>query len=183
MCPVTCGDGALRKRSVMCVSTGAGPNRSDLALLDRECDKNTRPEEVQPCPDLPPCMSTEVPLIVYADNKDNKDTFYNINLNEQDGITMVDSLTTEEPEILEFDNVVDENPDNSMYNTKSKWTVSKWSHCTGGKRSRKVTCSVSGDCNPDNKPVSVEDCYSGKWVTGELLIISNNVSRDVSSPM
>ncbi|XP_050447692.1 A disintegrin and metalloproteinase with thrombospondin motifs 7 isoform X1 [Cataglyphis hispanica] len=165
MCPVTCGDSALRKRSVMCVFSGAGTDRSDLALPDRDCDKNIRPEEVEPCPDLPPCGPTsEIPLFVYADNKDM--SFYNISLNEQDGITIVDSLTTEEPEILEFDNVVDENPDNSMYNTKSKWTVSKWSHCSNGKRNRKVTCSVPGDCNPDNKPTSIEDCYSGKWITG-----------------
>ncbi|GAB1865490.1 A disintegrin and metalloproteinase with thrombospondin motifs 7-like isoform X1 [Camponotus japonicus] len=165
MCPVTCGESALRKRSVMCVFSGDGTDRSDLALPDRDCDKNIRPEEVEPCPDLPPCGPTsEIPLFVYADNKDM--SFYNISLNEQDGITIVDSLTTEEPEILEFDNVVDENPDNSMYNTKSKWTVSKWSHCSNGKRSRKVTCSVPGDCNPDNKPISVEDCYGGKWITG-----------------
>lgn len=165
MCPVTCGDGALRKRSVMCVFSGMGTDRSDLALPDRDCDKHMRPEEMEPCPDLPPCGPTsEVPLIVYADNKDM--SFYNISLNEQDGITIVDGLTTEEPEILEFDNVVDENPDNSMYNTKSKWTVSKWSHCSNSKRSRKVTCSVPGDCNPNNKPPSVEDCYSGKWITG-----------------
>lgn len=167
MCPVTCGDSALRKRSVMCVFSGAGTDRSDLALPDRDCDKNMRPEEVEPCLDLPPCGPTsEIPLFVYADNKDM--SFYNISLNEQDGITIVDSLTTEEPEILEFDNVVDENPDNSMYNTKSKWTVSKWSHCSNGKRSRKVTCSVPGDCNPDNKPTSIEDCYGGKWITGKL---------------
>ncbi|KYN39801.1 A disintegrin and metalloproteinase with thrombospondin motifs 7 [Trachymyrmex septentrionalis] len=165
MCPVTCGDGALRKRSVMCVFSGMGTDRSDLALPDRDCDKHMRPEEMEPCPDLPPCGPTsEVPLIVYADNKDM--SFYNISLNEQDGITIVDGLTTEEPEILEFDNVVDENPDNSMYNTKSKWTVSKWSHCSNSKRSRKVTCSVPGDCNPNNKPPSIEDCYSGKWITG-----------------
>ncbi|XP_012218782.1 A disintegrin and metalloproteinase with thrombospondin motifs 7 isoform X4 [Linepithema humile] len=165
MCPVTCGDGALRKRSVMCVFSGAGTDRSDLALPDRDCDKNMRPEELEPCPDLPPCGPTsEVPLIVYADNKDM--SFYNISLNEQD-MTIVDGLTTEEPEILEFDNVVDENPDNSMYNTKSKWTVSKWSHCSNGKRSRKVTCSIPGDCNPDNKPPSIEDCYSGKWISGK----------------
>ncbi|XP_014473812.1 PREDICTED: A disintegrin and metalloproteinase with thrombospondin motifs 7-like [Dinoponera quadriceps] len=161
MCPVTCGKGALRKRSVMCVVSGT--DRADLAVPDRDCKKNERPKEVEPCPDLPVCgPTTEVPLIVYADNKDT--SFYNIS--DQDGITIVNGLTTDEPEILEFDNVVDENPDNSMYNTRPKWTVSKWSHCSNGKRSRKVTCFVPGDCNPDNKPASVEDCRSGKWITG-----------------
>ncbi|XP_076227751.1 A disintegrin and metalloproteinase with thrombospondin motifs 7 isoform X1 [Nomia melanderi] len=165
MCPVTCGEGALRKRSVMCVSSGMGPDRSDLALPDRDCNRDVRPEEVSPCPNLPPCGSTtEAPLIVYADNKDA--SFYNVSSNDQDGITIVDGLTTEEPEILEFDNVVDENPDNSMYNTKSKWIVSKWSHCANRKRSRKVTCSVQGDCNPENKPAAIEFCQGGRWITG-----------------
>ncbi|XP_076620762.1 A disintegrin and metalloproteinase with thrombospondin motifs 7 isoform X1 [Colletes latitarsis] len=165
MCPVTCGEGALRKRSVMCVSSGMGPDRSDLALPDRDCNRDARPEEVSPCPNLPRCGSTtETPLIVYADNKDA--SFYNVSSNDQDGITIVDGLTTEEPEILEFDNVVDENPDNSMYNTKSKWIVSKWNHCSNGKRNRKVTCSVQGDCSPETKPATVELCQGGRWITG-----------------
>ncbi|XP_043584459.1 A disintegrin and metalloproteinase with thrombospondin motifs 7-like isoform X4 [Bombus pyrosoma] len=163
MCPVSCGEGALRKRSVMCVSSGVGPDRSDLALPDRDCNRDVRPEEVSPCLNLPPCSSTEPPLIVYADNKDA--SFYNVSSNDQNGITIVDSLTTEEPEILEFDNVVDENPDNSMYNTKSKWIVTKWSHCTNGKRTRKVTCSMQGDCNPENKPATIELCQGGRWIT------------------
>ncbi|XP_026670951.1 A disintegrin and metalloproteinase with thrombospondin motifs 12-like isoform X2 [Ceratina calcarata] len=165
MCPVTCGEGALRKRSVMCVSSGMGPDRSDLALPDHDCNRNARPEEVGPCPNLPPCTSTEPPLIVYADSKDA--SFYNVSSSDQDGITIVDSLTTEEPEILEFDNVVDENPENSMYNTKSKWIVSKWSQCWNGKRSRKVTCSTQGDCNSDNRPTTVESCQGARWVTGK----------------
>ncbi|XP_043799822.1 A disintegrin and metalloproteinase with thrombospondin motifs 7-like isoform X3 [Apis laboriosa] len=164
MCPVTCGEGALRKRSVMCVSSGVGPDRSDLALPDRDCNRDVRPEEVSPCPNLPPCSSTEPPLIVYADNKDA--SFYNVSSNDQNGITIVDGLTTEEPEILEFDNVVDENPGNSMYDTKSKWISSKWSHCTNGKRTRKVTCSEQGECNPENKPIAVEICQGARWITG-----------------
>lgn len=166
MCPVTCGEGALRKRSVMCVFSGAGPDRSDLALPDRDCDKDTRPEETEPCPDLPACGSTsEAPLIVYADKKDT--SFYNISVNEHDTV-VADGLTTGEPEILEFDNVVDENPDNSMYNARPKWTVSKWSHCSNGKRSRKLTCSVPDECDSANKPSSVENCHSGKWISGKL---------------
>ncbi|KAI4488514.1 hypothetical protein M0802_011554 [Mischocyttarus mexicanus] len=166
MCPVTCGKGALRKRSVMCVSSGTGTDRSDLALPDKDCDKNTRPEEVGPCQNLPPCgPSSEIPLIVYTENKDA--SFYNVSSNDHDGITLDDSLTTPEPEILEFDNVFDENPNNSMYNTKSKWIISRWSHCSYGKRNRKVTCSNPGDCNLDDKPTSIEDCHEGKWIVGD----------------
>ncbi|XP_047365767.1 A disintegrin and metalloproteinase with thrombospondin motifs 18 isoform X4 [Vespa velutina] len=165
MCPVTCGEDALRKRSVMCVSSGTGTDRSDLALPDKDCDKDARPEEVGPCQNLPPCgLSSEIPLIVYTENKDA--SFYNVSSNDHDGITLIDGLTTAEPEILEFDNVFDENPNNSMYNTKSKWILSRWSHCSYGKRSRKVTCSNPGDCNLDDKPISVEDCYEGKWIVG-----------------
>ncbi|XP_043277591.1 A disintegrin and metalloproteinase with thrombospondin motifs 7-like isoform X2 [Venturia canescens] len=164
MCPVTCGENALRKRSVMCVSSGKDSDGSDLALPDRDCDKASKPEEAGPCPNLPACgPSTEVPMIVYADNKDA--SFYNISSN--DGVTIVDVNATEEPEILEFDNVVDENPDNSMYNTKSKWIVSKWSHCIYGKRSRKVSCSIPSDCNLDDRPPAIEDCRGEKWVTGK----------------
>lgn len=163
MCPLTCGKGALRQRSVMCVSSGTGTDRSDLALPDKDCDKDIKPEEVGPCEDLPPCgpPSSEIPLIVYTENKDA--SFYNVSSNDHDGIA-IDGLTTEEPEILEFDNVVDENPDNSMYNTKSKWIVSRWSHCSYGKRNRKVVCSSPGDCNLDEKPAIVEDCHEGKWI-------------------
>ena len=165
MCPVTCGEDALRKRSVMCVSSSKDADGSDLALPDRDCDKENRPEEVGPCSDLPPCgPASEIPMIVYTDNKDA--SFYNISSN--DGVTIVDVNATDEPEILEFDNVVDENPDNSMYNTKSKWVVSKWSHCIYGKRTRKVSCSIPSDCNVDDRPPSAEDCRGEKWVTGKL---------------
>lgn len=163
MCPVTCGIGVLRKRSVMCVSSGKEPDKTDLALPDRECDKNIKPDELEQCPNLPQCeITSEIPFIIYTDNKDIE--FYNITTNEQN-IIIVDKNTTYESEILEFDNV-DDNPDNSMYNTKPKWLVSKWSHCAHGKRTRKVTCSVSGDCNVKNKPASSEECRGEKWFTG-----------------
>lgn len=172
MCPVTCsiaGIDALRKRSVMCVSSGKEPDKSELALPDRECDKNIKPEEFGKCHSLPICGSTsEVPIIVYADNKDA--AFYNITTNEQN-IVIVDKNTTDEPEILEFDNVVDENSGNSMYNPKRRWLVSKWSQCTNGKRTRKVTCSAVGECNLKNKPASSEECRGEKWITGELICI------------
>ncbi|XP_012281942.2 A disintegrin and metalloproteinase with thrombospondin motifs 7 [Orussus abietinus] len=166
MCPVTCGEGVLRKRSVMCVSSGKGPEKSDLALPDRDCDRDARPEEFGPCPDLPACgPSTGAPLFVYGGSK--YASFYNISSNDHDGITIVNGLTPEEPEILQFDNVVDGNPGNSMYDTKSKWMVSKWGYCLDGKRSRKVSCPISGDCDPENKPPATEDCRGGKWISGK----------------
>ncbi|XP_046737583.1 A disintegrin and metalloproteinase with thrombospondin motifs 7 [Diprion similis] len=165
MCTVTCGIG-VRKRSVMCVSSGEGEESSDLALPDSDCNGEIRPEELDTCPALPMCETTsEIPLIVYASSKEN--AFYNVTSNENYGITVISSLTTEKPEILEFDNVVDGNTDSSMYDAKAKWTVSEWSLCQYGKRTREVSCPASGDCDPLAKPVSVEDCRIGKWVTGK----------------
>ncbi|KAG7204371.1 hypothetical protein KM043_004815 [Ampulex compressa] len=165
MCPVTCGEGALRKRSVMCVSSGMGTDRSDLALPDRDCNKGVRPEEVGPCPDLPACgASSELPLIVYAENKDA--SFYNVSSSDPEGMAVAGGPTTRETEILEFDNVVDDNPDNSMYNTKSKWIASRWGPCVNGKRSRKVGCIGQGDCNPESEPLAGEACRTGKWISG-----------------
>lgn len=169
MCAVTCGVG-LRKRSVMCVSSGEDTESSELALPDRDCDGEIRPDEIGPCPTLPICGTTsEIPLIVYAGEKEN--AFYNVTLNENYGITVINSLSTEKPEILEFDNVVDGNKDNSMYDAKSKWVVSEWSTCWYGKRTRKVLCPASGDCDPLAKPVAAEDCRVGKWVTGKRTIL------------
>ncbi|XP_033219978.1 A disintegrin and metalloproteinase with thrombospondin motifs 7-like isoform X2 [Belonocnema kinseyi] len=166
MCSVTCGEGALRKRSVMCVSSGKDTDSTDLALPDRDCDKDARPEEVEPCPNLPPCgSSSEIPFIIYSE--DRYGAFYNITSSDQDGITIVDSVTSEEPEILEFDNVVEENPENSLYTTKPKWIVSKWGVCQLGRRSRKVSCSIPGNCRLKNKPATSEDCRRGKWISGK----------------
>lgn len=176
MCPVTCGDKALRKRSVMCVSAGRDEDQPELAVPDHECNKATRPEEVEPCPNLPTCeLSSEVPVIVYAENKNSE--FYNISPNESESVappTTLDGLdsTEADPEILEFDNVLDaDSPDeNSMYNRKPKWQVSKWSQCLDGRRTRRVFCSAPGDviaCDPDNKPLESEQCFTGKWTTGK----------------
>ncbi|XP_058791998.1 A disintegrin and metalloproteinase with thrombospondin motifs 7-like isoform X2 [Phymastichus coffea] len=166
MCPVICGEGALRKRSVMCVSASRGEDQPELALPDHDCDENARPEEVEPCPELPLCetVSTEAPIIMIATDEKNT-AFYNVS-------EATDSTTLDSTEILEFDNVVDvDGPiDNSDYNAKPKWQVSKWSQCISGKRTRKVSCSIvneSGMCGIETKPSDMEECKSGKWVTGK----------------
>ncbi|XP_024946984.1 A disintegrin and metalloproteinase with thrombospondin motifs 7 isoform X2 [Cephus cinctus] len=159
MCPVSCGEGALRKRSVMCVSSGNGNERSELALPDRDCDKDAKPEELGFCPNLPKCEPvSDMPLILLTENKDT--SFYNVTDNDPDRIT-------EEPEILGFDNLLDGNPDASIYNTRAKWLVSKWSNCIDGRRIRTVSCSIVGDCDPDRKPTSNEECHGGKWISSK----------------
>ncbi|XP_063991200.1 A disintegrin and metalloproteinase with thrombospondin motifs 7-like isoform X2 [Diachasmimorpha longicaudata] len=165
MCPVKCGTEGLRKRSVMCVSSGKGQDRSDLALPDRECDKHAKPAEIEPCPDLPPCSPfAEHPHIIYAEDKNA--AFYNIS-NDQNSFIAGYNNSTDEPEILEFDNIVDDNSANSIYTTKAKWLVSKWSSCVHGKRTRKVTCSMPGECHFKNKPTVNDECRGEKWITGK----------------
>lgn len=194
LCPVSCGDGALRKRTVMCVATIRGDDQpSELTLPDQNCDQNVRPDEVEPCPDLPICKpagsSNEASLRIYADDKNP--AFYNVSEtlavasagSGSAGSSEVNgpgSTEIEPPEILEFDNVVDvdNSKESSKYNAKPKWQVSKWSYCANGRRSRRVFCSttttsgseVEATCGHENKPTDVEECKSGKWVTGELFL-------------
>ncbi|KAE8736888.1 hypothetical protein FOCC_FOCC017655, partial [Frankliniella occidentalis] len=51
VCSATCGEGAARRRSVLCVVRG----RQELALPDALCDQATRPDEQERCHDVPPC--------------------------------------------------------------------------------------------------------------------------------
>ncbi|XP_014231082.1 A disintegrin and metalloproteinase with thrombospondin motifs 7 [Trichogramma pretiosum] len=178
-CSLTCGEGAFRRRTVMCVSTGKieSEDQPEIALPDTECDKDARPEEVEPCSDLPDCPTTsETSIVIYVEEQNT--TFYNTSVNSQkvnDGKTLSEenkNNTEIEPEILEFDNVIDlENPgNNSMYNPKPQWQVSKWSICSNGKKVRKVYCSVEDDssaCDSENMPPIEEPCTKGKWVSGK----------------
>jgi hypothetical protein len=163
----------------MCVSTSSREDQTELVLPDQECEKSTRPEEVEPCPELPICeASSEMAPIVYTVEKNS--AFYNISPYEREEVgvasTTTDRLgsTEVEPEILEFDNVVDvdNTGEGSVLNGKSKWQVSKWSQCAAGRRTRKVFCPGSREppaCNVDSKPLEVEECRTGKWATGASL--------------
>ncbi|KAJ8669558.1 hypothetical protein QAD02_000817, partial [Eretmocerus hayati] len=174
LCPVSCGESALRKRSIMCVSESSNEDQSELALPDHDCDKDVRPAEFEQCPDLPICQPTpETPVIVYRDDK-NVD-FYNISELLSNSTTSRGFGSSEiDTEILEFDNIIEgDSPgdENSPLNSNPRWQVSKWSQCVNGKRNRKVSCSSTDNnttsCNVDNKPSDVEDCTSGKWATGK----------------
>lgn len=176
-CPVSCGEGALRRRLVMCVPSGKSDDHSDLSLPDSDCDPDTRPEEVEPCPNLLNCETEPPsPVVVYDDEKTS--AYYNVSSNvDQRPISESIENATEMlsvPEILEFDNVLDsDNPENSMYSAADKpsWMVSKWGQCLSGKRQRKVFCTEGEEdlCKDENKPASIEDCWTGKWVTGMLI--------------
>lgn len=176
MCPVSCGEGALRRRSVMCVSTSRSEDEPELALPDQDCDADSRPEEVEPCPDLPLCEPLGGPVVVYAGEDEPDADFYNVSRSTRyNGSSEVSSEVSTEasteilepPEILEFDNVVDGG-------AAEEWQVSKWSHCLGGRRSRKVSCSAAGaptSCKLESRPADSEECFAGKWVTGESDIV------------
>ncbi|XP_021933903.1 A disintegrin and metalloproteinase with thrombospondin motifs 7-like isoform X2 [Zootermopsis nevadensis] len=69
LCPVTCGEYAMRKRTVMCVVLHSeGSDGREMALPDRDCEGQERPGEHEPCPNLPPCAtsSTSSPSPDYA---------------------------------------------------------------------------------------------------------------------
>lgn len=142
----------------MCVSSGTDIDSTTLALPDGDCDKNSRPEEVEPCPNLPACGSnSEIPFI-YSENM--KTTSYNITSSDQDGITIIDSITSEKPDILEFNNI-EKSVKNFLYIAKPKW-----SPCQLGKKSR-ITCrSIPRGCKLERKPVTFKDFHLGKWILG-----------------
>ena len=163
-CSLTCGNNALKKRTVMCISVNNDEDQTELALRDTECLKETRPKEIETCYHLPVCeTSSETSYISY-----------NISVDDRGGGKFNDSAlgvfnnTGIEPDILEFDNIIDleNSKNNSSHDSLSKWTVSKWSHCIDGKKTRNVTCSVVESCKLENKPTQEEACTSGKWITG-----------------
>ncbi|XP_043465950.1 A disintegrin and metalloproteinase with thrombospondin motifs 12-like isoform X1 [Leptopilina heterotoma] len=104
ICPITCGEGASRKRSVMCVTPGNFDDTNNsitLALPDEDCDKKTRPEEVEPCPNLPPCGgNSEVPFIINSIFTETVSD--NVTPSEHFDTTDIDTITSEKPDILEF---------------------------------------------------------------------------------
>jgi hypothetical protein len=58
LCPVTCGEYAMRKRTVMCVVLHSeGDDGREMALPDGDCEGQDRPGEEEPCPNLPPCAT------------------------------------------------------------------------------------------------------------------------------
>lgn len=62
LCPVTCGEKAVRRRTVLCVS-----GERELAMPDAECAGQTRPADLEPCPDTPLCLPPSL-LASLADN-------------------------------------------------------------------------------------------------------------------
>ena len=166
LCPVTCGEGAFRKRSVMCVSSSRSNNQPELALPDHDCNMDARPKEIELCLALFPCgSSSETPVIIFAEQKNSASE--NINLYDHNsGSNTIDGLhgTEIKSEILEFndfDDAVISPYENSINNVRPKWQVSKWSHCVAGMRTREVSCSVVSvlnACNSESKPHDTEEC-------------------------
>lgn len=86
----------------MCVSPGNfdDTNSITLALPDENCDEKTRPVEVEPCPNLPPCgENSEIPSImnsIFTETVPDNDTS-----SELFDTTDTDAITSEKPDILE----------------------------------------------------------------------------------
>lgn len=55
-CSVSCGEGGVRQRTVICVRS-LGPEEQ-MALGDKDCDAEPKPTSVEPCPrQQPDCPS------------------------------------------------------------------------------------------------------------------------------
>ncbi|PNF40674.1 hypothetical protein B7P43_G03792 [Cryptotermes secundus] len=100
LCPVTCGEHAMRKRTVMCVFLHSeGADGREMALPDRDCEGQERPGEHEPCPNLPPCAipSTSSSIQDYAASSDFVSTSAPL---PEDGIIVDGDIHEEESEIL-----------------------------------------------------------------------------------
>lgn len=101
LCPVTCGEHAMRKRTVMCVVLHSeGADGREMALPDRDCEGQERPGEHEPCPKLPPCAipSTSSSIPDYAAPSDFTSTSAPL---AEDGFIVDDGdINKEQSEIL-----------------------------------------------------------------------------------
>ncbi|XP_054289073.1 A disintegrin and metalloproteinase with thrombospondin motifs 7-like [Macrosteles quadrilineatus] len=134
LCPVTCGELALRRRSVICVS---GSGEKPLALPDSDCTGQLRPHDQEPCPDIPPCLPPSLLATIGP--------FENL----------VNIDRPKKFEVMQFKNTkVRYEPD--------KWKVLPWSQCSVtcgiGFKKRTIQCP-SQKCDPRTKPISVKQCF------------------------
>ncbi len=68
---------------------------------------------------------------------------------------------------------------NSVY---TDWVVGSWSACSGGKKTRSVSCPSGKTCNPDLKPIntSFEGCVSGGcFIQGTKVTLADGSDKDI----
>lgn len=135
LCPVTCGDSALRSRTVLCVSN----DDHQIALPDSECEDQPRPHHKEPCISTPSCLSSI-------------DSYSNIK-----NLTSSHTSKRRKKEKLNFKT-------NIKFKSNREWIILPWSQCSVscglGFKKRTVHCPKPAFCEPKSKPTEMKQCFT-----------------------
>lgn len=148
LCPVTCGELALRRRTVLCVSDQG----QEMALPDSECKNQSRPHDQEPCPDTPPCLTESILAQVLPQNSTKT-----MNLHDIDMISLINLIKPRKQDILQL-----KHTSKTKYGKQDKWTILPWSQCSVscgiGFKKRTIICAKDR-CDLQTKPISVKQCF------------------------
>ncbi|XP_075238414.1 A disintegrin and metalloproteinase with thrombospondin motifs 12-like isoform X2 [Lycorma delicatula] len=132
LCPVTCGDLALRSRTVLCISN----DDHQIALPDSDCEDQPRPHQEEPCINTPSCLSS----IYLFTNVSNSDYIMNQSKSKR----------------LQFKaNFQDKSRNKWIILPWSQCSVS----CGLGFKKRTVYCSRGDICDTRSKPIEMKQCF------------------------
>uniref|UniRef100_A0A1B6CGF3 Peptidase M12B domain-containing protein n=1 Tax=Clastoptera arizonana TaxID=38151 RepID=A0A1B6CGF3_9HEMI len=143
ICPVTCGETAVRKRTVLCIYD----NGQEMALPDSECKDRPRPKDHEPCPDIPSCI---IPTQSYKLNITKKSEKPN-------------KLQFTENSRLNKKGIPNGQTSKSKSDRHDKWVKFPWSSCSVscgfGFKKRTVRCARH-KCDLTSKPSNVKRCFN-----------------------
>lgn len=152
ICPVTCGELALRKRTVLCVSDRG----QEMALPDSDCIDQPRPHDHEPCPDTPPCL-TESMIAARYPTAPNKSSTTNKPLFQQNSPNVIKLFRPKKQEILQLSQI-----SKPKFGRHDKWAIFPWSGCSVscgiGFKKRTIRCTRQ-KCDPTTRPTSVKQCF------------------------